>query len=276
MFLFVILQKIKPMRYSIITINYNNKEGLRRTIESVIGQTFTDFEYIIIDGGSTDGSVNIIKENARNITFWVSEPDKGIYHAMNKGTNHATGDYLIFMNSGDCFHSPTALSEACDYTEDIICGKILRGSSTIPCGHHKSTITMVDLIRDTLPHQAMFIKKDLLVKHPYDEKYRIYSDGKFAIESIIFDNCTFRNIDAIFADYDINGISASSNKKWKEEKNKVLAEFLPPRIIADYNRLAPVDEELLDQAIALTKTVAARKLVKEISKIILWLTNKKK
>lgn len=264
------------MRYSVITINYNNKDGLKRTIESVIGQTFTDYEYIIIDGGSTDGSVDIIKDNARNIAFWVSEPDKGIYHAMNKGTSHATGDYLIFMNSGDCFHSPTALSEARNYTEDIICGKIIRGSSTNPCGHRKSSITMVDLIRDTLPHQAMFIKKDILVKHPYDEKYRIYSDGKFAIESIIFDNCTFRNIDAIIADYDINGISASSNEKWNEEKNKTLAEFLPPRIIADYNRLAPVDDDLLDQAIALTKTVTARKIVKGVSKIVLWLTNKKK
>ena len=264
------------MRYSVITINYNNKDGLRRTIESVICQNYSDFEYIVIDGGSTDGSVDIIKNNASKINFWVSEPEKGIFHAMNKGTSHATGDYLIFMNSGDCFHSPYVLSETSDYTEDIICGKILRGSSTIPCGHYKSTITMVDLIRDTLPHQAMFIKKDLLVKHPYDEKYNIYSDGKFAIESIIFDNCTFRNIDAIIADYDINGISANSNKKWNEEKNKTLAEFLPPRIIADYNRLVPVDEELLDQAIALTKTVAARKLIKGVSKFILWLTNKKK
>ena len=135
---------------------------------------------------------------------------------------------------------------------------------------------MVDLIRDTLPHQAMFIKKDLLVKHPYDENFKIYSDGKFAIESIIFDNCTFRNIDAIVADYDINGISANSNKKWNEEKNIILAKFLPPRIIADYNRLAPVDEVLLDQAIALTKTVTARKLVKILVKIILWITKKMK
>ena len=264
------------MRYSVITINYNNKDGLRSTIESVISQTFTDFEYIIIDGGSTDGSVDIIKENARHLAFWVSEPDKGIYNAMNKGTIHAAGDYLIFMNSGDCFHSSNALSEARDYTEDIICGKILRGNSTNPCGHNKPTITMVDLIRDTLPHQAMFIKKDLLVKHPYDENFKIYSDGKFAIESIIFDNCTFRNIDAIVADYDINGISANSNKKWNEEKNIILAKFLPPRIIADYNRLAPVDEVLLDQAIALTKTVTARKLVKILVKIILWITKKMK
>lgn len=264
------------MRYSVITINYNNKDGLRRTIESVISQTTSDFEYIIIDGGSTDGSIDVIKEYVDNITFWISEPDKGIYHAMNKGTSHAIGDYLIYMNSGDCFHSPTSLRAANNYTEDIICGKILRGPSTIPCGHNKSSITMVDLIRDTLPHQAMFIKRNLLERHPYDEKYKIYSDGKFAIESIIFDNCTFRNIEAIIADYDINGISANFNKKWNEEKEDILKEFLPPRIIADYYRLAPVDDELLTQAIELTKTVTARKIVKGVSKFILWLINKKK
>jgi hypothetical protein len=121
----------------------------------------------------------------------------------------------------------------------------------------------------------MSIKRDLLVRHPYDENYKIYSDGKFAIESIIFDNCSFRNIDAIIADYDINGISANSNRKWNEEKKIILAEFLPPRIIADYNQLAPVDEDLLDQAIALTKTVTPRKLVKGITKILLWLNKKK-
>jgi len=72
-------------KFSIITINYNNKEGLRKTIESVVGQSFRDFEYIIIDGGSTDGSIEVIKEYAGKVDYWVSEPDKGIYHAMNKG-----------------------------------------------------------------------------------------------------------------------------------------------------------------------------------------------
>ena len=73
------------MKYSIITVNYNNKEGLRKTIESVINQTFQDFEYIVIDGGSTDGSLEVINHYAEKITYWVSEPDKGVYNAMNKG-----------------------------------------------------------------------------------------------------------------------------------------------------------------------------------------------
>ena len=91
------------MKFSIITINYNNVEGLRNTIKSVVNQTYTDYEFIIIDGGSTDGSVEVIKEYANIITYWVSEPDKGIYNAMNKGIEVANGEYLNFMNSGDCF-----------------------------------------------------------------------------------------------------------------------------------------------------------------------------
>ena len=89
------------MRLSIITINYNNREGLRKTIESVVNQTYRNFEYIIIDGGSTDGSVEVVKEYADRISYWVSEPDNGIYNAMNKGVLAANGKYIQFLNSGD-------------------------------------------------------------------------------------------------------------------------------------------------------------------------------
>jgi len=88
-------------KLSIITVNLNNAEGLRKTIESVVSQTYTDYEYIIIDGGSTDGCVEIIKQYEDKITYWVSEPDKGIYNAMNKGILKAKGEYCQFLNSGD-------------------------------------------------------------------------------------------------------------------------------------------------------------------------------
>ena len=84
------------MKYSIITINYNNCDGLRKTIESVISQSYKDYEFIIIDGGSTDGSRDVIEQHSRSIDYWVSEPDKGVYNAMNKGIRQAKGDYLNF------------------------------------------------------------------------------------------------------------------------------------------------------------------------------------
>lgn len=259
------------MKFSVITINYNHKEGLRRTIESVICQTYTDYEFIIIDGGSTDGSVEIIKNYAEHITFWVSEKDNGVYHAMNKGVSHAHGDYCIFMNSGDCFHFSKALDSVTGYEEDIICGQV----STFPSGHHKPTITLVDLMRISLPHQAMFIKRRLLLKHPYDEKYKILSDWKFCIETLILENCSFRNIEVVLTDYESGGISANSNGLLPIERELVLQELLPPRIIDDYKRMTPVDDELLDQALILTKTNGARQLVKRISNLILTFVKKK-
>ena len=111
------------MKYSIITINFNNREGLERTIKSVITQTCQDFEYIIIDGGSTDGSIDIIKKYANKIHYWVSEPDNGIYHAMNKGVQFAHGEYLNFMNSGDFFIDIEVLSDLFPFlNNDIITG----------------------------------------------------------------------------------------------------------------------------------------------------------
>ena len=265
-------KRINYMRFSVITINYNHKEGLNRTIESVICQSYTEYEFIIIDGGSTDGSVDNIKQYAENITYWVSEKDNGVYHAMNKGVAHAHGDYCIFMNSGDCFHSPKALESVANYEEDIICGQV----STFPSGHHKSTISLVDLMRISLPHQAMFIKRELLIKHPYDEKYKILSDWKFCIEALILDNCSFRNIEVIISDYESGGISANSNGLLPIERNQILKELLPPRIIADYQRFTPVDDELLDQALILTQTDGARKFVKRIANLVITLVNKKK
>jgi len=262
------------MRYSVITINYNNREGLLRTIDSVVKQTYKDFEYIIIDGGSTDGSIDVIKEYAENIAYWGSEHDKGIYNAMNKGISHANGDYLIFMNSGDCFHSPDVLSSFSENEEDIICGKILRGDSTKPSGHYKDSITFIDLMRDALPHQAMFIKKEIMNKYPYDEKYEVYADWKFCVEAIIIGNCTFYNSNIIVADYDLSGISANSNGRLRQDKDAILKELFPSRIITDYQRMAPIDEELIELSRLLTKTVRTRKLIKMITNFLLQITNK--
>ena len=272
---YLTLQKNSQMRYSVITINYNNREGLKQTIESIVSQSCQDFEFIIIDGGSTDGSMDVIKTYQDHITYWLSEKDQGVYHAMNKGVAHAHGDYLIFMNSGDRFYSPDVLSSLYEYQEDIICGKVLKGDSSRPSGHHKQIISLVDLMRASLPHQAMFIKRELLLKHPYDEKYKILSDWKFSIETIIFDNCSFRNIDIIVANYDTTGISTNSNGLLPKERELILKELFPPRITIDYERLTPVDDELLDQSLLLTQTVGARKLVKSFSNFVLKFINKK-
>ena len=169
------------MKYSIITVNFNNKEGLRKTIESVIHQTFHDFEFIVIDGGSTDGSVEVIKEYNAQINYWVSEPDGGIYQGMNKGIKKASGDYLNFMNSGDCFYSKDILQRVSDYKydSDIITGRDYHYSEEKKMGHasiQPIRMSMVTFFTSTIDHQSSFIKRELFGDSYYREDLRLVSD----------------------------------------------------------------------------------------------------
>ena len=113
---------MKPI--SIITINYNNASGLEKTIRSVVEQTYNEYEYIIIDGASLDKSKEVIQEYQRYIDFWCSEKDSGIYNAMNKGIQKASGEYLLFLNSGDVLHNSAVLAAIHGFlsVQDILYG----------------------------------------------------------------------------------------------------------------------------------------------------------
>ncbi len=231
------------MKYSIITINFNNKEGLRHTINSVTGQTYKDIEYIIIDGGSTDGSVDVIKEYSDKIFYWISEPDKGRYNAMNKGIKQATGDYLNFMNSGDTFHSHTVLEDITNIIrqEDIITGGFYDREHGINHIIKPQEVTLLTMLKETFNHQATFYKKELFKNRLYDEKYVIQADAKFNIESVVINNCSIKITDYIIADYDFNGIS--SNKKMVfAERARMLEELFPTRILKDYELMYTLEE----------------------------------
>ena len=223
------------MKYSIITINYNNATGLEQTIKSIIDQTCNNLQFIIIDGGSTDGSVDVIKQNAKHIDYWVSEPDGGRYPAMNKGIRQATGNYLNFMNSGDTFHSPSVLEDIAmmNLNEDIITGGFYDKEKDEKHIIVPQDVTLLTILKNTFNHQATFFKRDLFDSRLYDENYVIQSDAKFNIESIIFDNCSVKIIDYIIADYDFNGISSRKELVLNERK-RMLEELFPPRVLKDY------------------------------------------
>lgn len=225
------------MFVSVITINYNNKEGLHQTIKSVMEQISDDYEYIIIDGGSTDGSVELIKEYSERINYWVSERDKGIYHAMNKGVAQAHGDYCLFLNSSDFFCNDTVLNKIQDLgcNEDIIVGKVISQDGQLPLFQPPSReLSLYYLYSGTVPHQGAFIKTDLLRRIPYDENLRIVSDWKFFVESIILNNCSIRYVDEYVAMFDTTGVSTSNPDKMWKEKEQVLIELFPPRVLSDY------------------------------------------
>lgn len=267
-------------KLSVITINYNNKEGLQKTIESVINQNFKDFEYIIIDGGSTDGSAELIKMYQDKINYWVSEKDGGIYNAMNKGILKSTGEYLQFLNSGDWLVDETILLKVFEkqVNEDILYGNLNEvfpnGSTKLMVPLSESELTMANFntnIRPTILHPSSFIKKKLFDDGMYDEKYSIIADIKFFIEMIIIKNCSVNYLPFTITNFNMDGIS-SNPANWAktiEERNRIFKEFLPPRIMKDYEVYNEIkDSPLLDYLIIIEKTVGLKKITIYILKLI--------
>ena len=256
------------MKLSIITVNYNDAKGLERTIKSVISQSYHDFEFIVIDGGSSDKSLGIIKKYEQHIDYWVSEPDGGIYQGMNKGLRQAKGDYVNFMNSGDNFHSADVLERifALDTDADIITGTHA-GSPHPNVG--KDGISLYTLCTGAVDHQASFIKRDVALRHPYDENYKIVSDWKFFIEALVLDNCSFFYTETIVVDVDMTGISNTSLDLNRREREAVLKELFPERILTDYRLLMSIHPDFLRISLHLTKSQSIRKAIVRIARILL-------
>lgn len=209
------------MRVTIVTVNFNHLPGLKKTVVSVLNQTYLDLEYIIVDGGSTDGSAEYIKslQTKKNVRFyWISERDSGTYDAMNKGIAMASGDYLLFMNSGDCFVSKNVLSEVFnrDWTADLIVGRQYQIRKGIKHSSHrilKNEINESFLISNTLPHQATFIRRDLLRRlGGYDLNYRIVADWVFWNEAILCSKATVECLDTFIAVMEREGLSSDIEK----------------------------------------------------------------
>lgn len=219
------------MKLSIITINYQNIDGLKKTMDSVLCQTFTDFEYIVVDGGSDDGAEELLVDyqsrfGKMGISFhWVSEKDNGIYHAMNKGVNMAHGEYCNFLNSGDYYINNQVLEHVFEEynPHEILIGFAKTETRIIPPPQHISIGFFYN--HGSINHQAAFIRKELLMEHPYDEtKGLISSDYKFFIEALLVDNCSYRPIDTMIVYFDSNGISSQSGvlEKIRKEQTKAL------------------------------------------------------
>ncbi|WP_285799193.1 glycosyltransferase family 2 protein [Duncaniella freteri] len=176
------------MKISIVTVCYNAVSVIENTILSVINQTYPDIEYIIIDGGSTDGTVEIIEKYSDRLAYWVSEPDNGIYDAMNKGIKVVTGDYINFMNAGDTFINTEIIASVALYIELNPDKKIYYGDSTYlyPYGKIIVPALPIDTIKDRLPycHQSSFVDAKLAKEKPFNCSFRYCADYKFAYDVI--------------------------------------------------------------------------------------------
>ena len=240
------------MKLSIITINRNNAKGLKKTIESVLYQTYSDFEYIVIDGASTDNSVELVKALLMPLTIssswngrltWLSEPDTGVYNAMNKGLRMAKGEYVLFLNSADCLASKDVLKEVFQQArnEDLLVGSqyeecedgIMKRLPQIEMQY-----VSFDTFRNTnFPHQSTFIKRELLLQvGGYREDFRIISDWAFNMLALFKLNAKVRQLPNIISIYDTTGMSSVEDKRpqWKERRRFLEEEF--QYLLPDYDR----------------------------------------
>ena len=238
------------MKLSIITINRNNAVGLEKTMRSVAAQTFKEFEYIVIDGASTDVSMEVIKSLELEFAHlkWVSEPDAGIYNAMNKGLRMASGDYIQILNSADCLAAPEVTERMLEELEKQGSPSILYGNMVkcFPDGRKMvdkcfagQEITMLGMYTGTLNHDPAYIRRDLFEKYGYyDESLKIVSDWKWYLQAIIFGGEKPKYVGIDVTLFDMSGISETNKTLDRAERKQVLEQLLPKAVLADYERYA--------------------------------------
>jgi len=265
-------------KLSIITINYNNASGLQKTMESVLTQTSRDFEYIIIDGDSTDRSVDVIKrliQSTNQPINFISEPDSGIYNAMNKGIRMAKGEYIQFLNSGDFlaasdvtarmltslfpsqtkfqhkFLSPLEkvsaswrrieVEEGVGVKSDILVGNVIsiRPDGKVRYEKNNEKVSLMTFYRGTIEHTSAYIRRVLFDQYGlYDENLNIASDWKWYMNVAGLNNAKVSFTEIYVTYFDITGISSTNKQLDKEERRKVLEELIPAPILADYDHYA--------------------------------------
>lgn len=241
------------MKLSIVTINWNNAVGLEKTMQSVASQTFKEFEYVVIDGASTDDSVKVIKthENGFDYLKWVSEPDAGIYNAMNKGIRMASGDYIQILNSGDYLAAPDVTERMLKALKEKDVPSILYGNMVkcFPDGRRLvdkcfagQEITMLGMYTGTLNHDPAYIRRDLFEKYGYyDESLKIVSDWKWYLQAIIFGGEKPKYVDVDVTLFDMTGISENGGQNRNlidQEKRTVLEQLINPQFLRDYDNYA--------------------------------------
>ncbi|SHE95105.1 glycosyltransferase family 2 protein [Schwartzia succinivorans] len=227
-------------KISIITVTLNSEKTLEQTISSVVNQTYDNIEYIIIDGGSTDGTLDIIHKYEKNIAYLISEPDHGIYEAFNKGVRAATGDYIEIIGSDDClcnYDIIRQVAECLDGNIDILsCCQWAVEENT---GYQRlltnySARNKRTYVGGMIPHGSMFVKKEVLEKYPFDESYKISADYKFFLSAYYDSNILIKYSDIAVLFFSANGIS--SNIAVCEEDKRIVKELRLPDSFAKDNR----------------------------------------
>lgn len=274
------------MKYllSIITINRNNAEGLKRTIESISYQSYKNFEYIVIDGASTDESREVILDNEKNISYWISEKDNGIYHAMNKGIRACSGDFILFLNSGDFLYDSNVIERVIENLsdeDDIVYGDVLLRNEKNNWERiqiHPEELRFSYFYKQTICQQACFIKKSLFERiFYYNEEYKIVSDWEFFIYAIYIEHVKTKKINQLISIFDATGISGNSSLRpvATAERQKTIDTYFK-LYREDYKELISHGSNRSKQLIEIEKSKFFRKLVSVFFNVIMLFLPRKK
>lgn len=256
------------LKLTIVTINFNNAVGLQKTIDSVATQQWQNFEYLLIDGDSTDESLDIIKKNEANFTYWISEPDTGIYNAMNKSIKQAKGEYLLFLNSGDVFNGASALNDFInhpDFGGDIIYGdyQFEKGGKVYP-----DVLTPLFFVKSSLPHQSTLFRRSVFDKMGnYEEHYKIVSDRAFYIKCFLSNQFVFKHVNYPLSIFDLSGVSNDTVHKEKQAlENESMFQEKYGIFYDDYKNML-FSQSQLKQAKRNTVTGVVKRIVNKIKKV---------
>lgn len=238
------------MKLSVITINYNNLAGLRKTVTSVIGQNCSDFEYIIIDGGSDDGSKEFMIANQQHFAYWISEKDEGIYHAMNKGIVKAKGCYLLFLNSGDYLFQSNTLKKVLpelDGTELVYGNMKIAVHAALKSGYMPRHITTEHMIKDTLWHPVTFVLRSLFLNYGmYSTNYKICGDYDFFLKVLVKEKVRAKHINQFISVFSMDGLSSDSSNSAliAEERLAIQKAYLSEKELTEYKSAKPKENWL--------------------------------
>ena len=258
-------------KYSIIVVTYNNADGLERTLRSIRQLDYAPKETIVIDGGSKDGSLDIVERNKDIITVALSEEDTGIYNAMNKGIRLATGDYVAFMNAGDEFADKDVLSLVSGYDGDIILGEDIYGGQRKTL---KERMTLYDLLSIGIYHQAVYYRREVLQKYGFDESYKLIADLKSVVEPLLKDRITISCVTQPLAICESGGVS---KQRWRDtlvENRRMIDELVDPLYKDDYLKMARINNSMIDDFMVLSYFPKTFPLLRGLAKIVRFLNDK--
>jgi glycosyltransferase involved in cell wall biosynthesis len=213
------------MKVSIITICFNEITGIEKTIQSVLNQIFKDFEYILIDGNSSDGTKEVIERYKSKIDLYISEKDSGIYSAMNKGLSYSKGEYILFLNGGDYLYNDKVLADVfkCAITKPIVYGycETTTSKNTPILFKAPPNLNKLHLIRTSIPHQATFVKRELFNKYGmFDETFKITGDYDLLLRLVVKHSIQSQYVPVLCTFFDRNGVSSVQHDLREKEKEK--------------------------------------------------------